>query len=145
MIFASGSLGCVQSSLDPFFGRLRSKRANSARVGVAMPDAAAQLAQERLVTRARIPAQDASKRRIGFQRRRVDADRLAPTRPASASRCSTQVKTARCVSTSIRRRVRDTVEWSGGAASSDTSRNCHRLSESAARHAIARSESRPSK
>ena len=41
--------------------------------------------------------------------------------------------------------VRDTVEWSGGAASSDTSRNCRRLSESAARHAIARSESSPSK
>ena len=36
------------------------------------------------------------------------------TRPASASRCSTHVKTASCVSRSIRRRVRDTVEWSGG-------------------------------
>ena len=56
---------------------------------------------------------------------------LPPTRPASASRCSTQVKTARCVSTSIRRRVRDTVEWSGGAASSASS-SCRRLSESAA-------------
>ena len=37
-----------------------------------------QLAQERFVTLARIPAHYASKRRIGFQRRRVDADRLAP-------------------------------------------------------------------
>jgi hypothetical protein len=30
--------------------------------------------------------------------------------PTSTSRCCTQVKTARCVSTSIRRRVREIVE-----------------------------------
>lgn len=41
VIFASGSRGCVQSSFEPFFGRFRSKRASSARVGVAMPDASA--------------------------------------------------------------------------------------------------------
>ena len=41
VIFASGSCGCIQSSLDPFFGRLRSKRASSARVGVDMPEASA--------------------------------------------------------------------------------------------------------
>ena len=45
---------------------------------------------------------------------------VPPTRPASASRCSTHVKTASCVSRSIRRRVRDTVEWSGGASASAT-------------------------
>ena len=44
-----------------------------------------------------------------------------------------------------RRRVRDTIEWFGGASCSATSRNCRRLSESAAHLAIARSESRPSK
>ena len=36
VIFASGSCGCIQSSLDPFFLRVRSKRASSARVGVAV-------------------------------------------------------------------------------------------------------------
>ena len=40
-IFASGSCGCIQSSLDPFFGRFRSSRSSSARVGVGMSDAAA--------------------------------------------------------------------------------------------------------
>ena len=40
-IFASGSFGCFQSSLEPFFRRFRSKRASSARVGVGMPEAAA--------------------------------------------------------------------------------------------------------
>ena len=77
VIVASGSCGCVQSSLEPFFGRLRSKRASSARVGVAMPDASANPAQERLVALARVPAHDAPQRRVGFQRRRVDAHRLA--------------------------------------------------------------------
>jgi hypothetical protein len=41
VIFASGSCGLVQSSFDPFFFRVRSNRASSARVGVAMPDASA--------------------------------------------------------------------------------------------------------
>ena len=50
-----------------------------------------------------------------------------------------------CNNASIRRRVRDSVEWSGGASCSAKSRNSQMLSESAARHAIARSESRPSK
>ena len=35
--FASGSCGWVQSSFEPFFLRVRSKRANSARVGVERP------------------------------------------------------------------------------------------------------------
>ena len=52
-------------------GQLGARRRGDARRG-------RQLAQERLVTRARIPPYDAAKRRIGFQRRRVDADRLAP-------------------------------------------------------------------
>jgi hypothetical protein len=41
MIFASGSCGCVQSSFEPFFLRVRSIRAKSARVGVSMPEACA--------------------------------------------------------------------------------------------------------
>ncbi len=32
------------------------------------------------------------------------------SKPASATRCNTHVKTASCVPTSIRRRVRETVE-----------------------------------
>jgi hypothetical protein len=39
VIRASGSCGWVQSSFDPFFFRLRSIRARSARVGVSMPEA----------------------------------------------------------------------------------------------------------
>ena len=41
VIFASGSEGDVHSLLEPFFFRFRSSRANSARVGVSMPDACA--------------------------------------------------------------------------------------------------------
>ena len=41
VILASGPWGCVQSSFDPFFFRVRSKRASSARVGVASPEASA--------------------------------------------------------------------------------------------------------
>ena len=41
VIRASGSEGEVQSLLAPFFFRLRSSRAKSARVGVSMPDACA--------------------------------------------------------------------------------------------------------
>ena len=67
------------------------------------------------------------------------------TKWASASRCNTHVNTAWCVSTSISRRVRDRVEWSGGTSCNAKSRNCQMLSESAARHAMARSESKPSK
>src|SRR5262249_33926441 len=37
-------------------------------------------------------------------------------KPAVLKDCSTQVKTARCVSRSINRRVREIVEWSGGRA-----------------------------
>ena len=47
--------------------------------------------------------------------------------------------------TQNRRRVREIVEWSGGEAGADKSRNDRTLSESAARQAIARSESSPSK
>jgi hypothetical protein len=38
------------------------------------------------------------------------------TNPASARRCSIHVKTASCVSRSIKRRVREIVEWSGGVS-----------------------------
>ena len=67
------------------------------------------------------------------------------TRPAPANRSSTHVNTATCVSTSIRRRVRDSVEWFGGASVTSRSRKARRLSESATRHAIPRSDDRPSK
>jgi hypothetical protein len=40
-IFASASHGCFQSWFEVFFLRLRSGRARSARVGVAIPDACA--------------------------------------------------------------------------------------------------------
>ncbi len=113
------------------------RRRNARRLG--------QPRQERRVVLARLAADDAAQRRIRLQRRRVDAHRLPRTKPASASCCSTQVNTASWVSTLSNRRVREIVEWSGGADGGARRRNDRRLNESAARHAIARSESRPSK
>ena len=91
------------------------------------PGRCSQAAQERIVSFARVSTDDAPQDRVRFKRRRVDADGLALQQPPSATRRSTQVKTASCVSTSIRRRVRDTVEWSGEASCTAMSRNCHRL------------------
>ena len=48
------------------------------------------------------------------------------TRPAADNRSNTHVKTASCVSTSIRRRVRDSVEWSGDDSVMPRSRNDRR-------------------
>jgi hypothetical protein len=55
---------------------------------------------------------------------------------------STQVKTARCVSRSINRRVREIVEWSAGGASKATPRKSRNANESAARQAMPRSDAR---
>ena len=73
---ASGSCGCRHSVLRPFFGRLRSSRARSARVGVSMRDLR-QPRQKVLIRLARVAPHDAPQRRVGFQRRRIDADGLA--------------------------------------------------------------------
>src|SRR2546430_7642434 len=54
------------------------------------------------------------------------------TKPAVLRHCNTQVKTARCVSRSIKRRVREMVEWSGGASSRPTPRKSRKAKESAA-------------
>ena len=67
------------------------------------------------------------------------------TRSAVASTCRIQVNTARCVSRSIKRRVREIVECSGGGSSRPRPRNPRSASESAVRHAMPRSESMPSK
>ena len=86
VIFASGSCGCVQSSFEPFFFRFRSSRARSSRVGVSMPDACASCVRKLLIALAGIAPHDAAQRRIRFQRRRIDADRLALHQLASARR-----------------------------------------------------------
>ena len=70
---------------------------------------------------------------------------LPCTSPPPPSRARTQVNTARCVSRSISRRVREIVEWSGGASGSVRPRKSRSVNESAARHAMPRSESIPSK
>ena len=59
-------------------------------------------------------------------------------RSAVASTCRIQVKTVRCVSTSINRRVREIVECSGGVSSRPRPRKPRRASESAVRHATFR-------
>ena len=65
--------------------------------------------------------------------------------PLSASCLSTQLKTASWVSTSINRRVLEIVEWSGGDSLSFNPKNSRNASESAARQAIPRFRSNPSK
>ena len=62
---------------------------------------------------------------------------LPLTKSAVASTCRIQVKTARCVSRSIRRRVREIVECSGGISSRPSPRKPRSASESAVRHANA--------
>ena len=59
-------------------------------------------------------------------------------RSAVASTCRIQVKTVRCVSISINRRVREIVECSGGVSSRPRPRKPRRASESAVRHATFR-------
>ena len=61
--------------------------------------------------------------------------------PDATRRCCTQVNTARCVSTSISRRVREIVEWSGTSSSTAMPKKRRIASESAARQAMPRSES----
>src|SRR5205085_6658678 len=60
------------------------------------------------------------------------------TRPAVPTHCSAQVNTARCVCRSINRRVREIVEWSGGASSNPTRGKSRNANESAARQAMPR-------
>ena len=145
VIVASGSCGCVQSSFEPFFFRLRSMRARSARVGVSIPEAWASFCQEVVIALARVAPHDASQGGIRCQRRRVNADRLPFDQSRVGEALHIHVQTASWVSTSINRRVREIVEWSGGASGSTRPRNSRSATESAARHAIARSASRPSK
>ena len=92
-----------------------STRATSARVGVSIPDAFA--------NRRTNASYDSSVSRRAMLRIAAFASSVVastPTvfpfaRPDSANRSSTHVNTATCVSTSIRRRVRDSVEWFGVA------------------------------
>jgi hypothetical protein len=70
---------------------------------------------------------------------------LPLTNPSSVRTFSTQPKTALCVSSQNKRRVREIVEWSGVVSSSAYPRNFRNDRESAVRQAIPRSESRPSK
>jgi len=64
--------------------------------------------------------------------------------PRSTSNSSTQANTDQCVSRSIKRRVREIVEWSGVLSCSPIRKNRRNASESATRHAIPRSPSMPS-
>ena len=82
------------------------RRANSRRLR--------QTRQVLLVRLARVAPHDAPHRRVRLQRRPVHQQRLALHQAALAPDApSTQVNTSRCVSTSISRRVREIVEWSG--------------------------------
>ncbi len=92
------------------FFRDRSNRANSARVGVSTPDASA---NRRMNASWDSPVSRRSLLRIAAFASSVVASMptvFPRTRPAADSRSRTHVKTASWVSTSIRRRVRDSVE-----------------------------------
>src|SRR5438067_6091559 len=81
-IRASSSAGLFHSLFDVRFLRLRSNRARSSRVGVAIPEAFASPAQKLLVTRPRIPPHNRAHRCVGFQRRRINRDPLSLQHPA---------------------------------------------------------------
>jgi hypothetical protein len=76
VILASGSWACVPSSFDRFFLRFRSIRGKSARRRVDARSLGG-LRQKFLVGLTSIPPHDTAQRRVGFQRRGIDADRLA--------------------------------------------------------------------
>ena len=145
VIRASSSAGLFHSWFDVRFLRFRSSRAKSSRVGVSIPDA---LANPRKNSSYVSPVSRRTIERIAAFSSKVVASR--PIRcpfssPRSANNASTQANTARCVSMSIKRRVREIVEWSGVCSSSPSSRNRRSASESATRPAIPRSLSIPSK
>ena len=74
---ASGSCGYRHSVFRPFFGRVRSRRARSARVGGLDTRRLRQSRQKLLIRLAGIAAHDAPQSGVGLQGRRIDPDRLA--------------------------------------------------------------------
>src|SRR5205807_8462973 len=98
-----------------------------------------------LVVLAAVLPHNAAQRRVRFKRRRVNADRLALHQTGRTQALQHPGKDGVVVSRSIKRRVRAMVEWSGGASSRATPRKSRKAKESAARHAMPRSESIPSK
>ena len=118
-IFASGSCGWVQSSFEPFLcagpvepGQLGARRRREAgRLG--------QPGQKCVVALARVPPHSCSAFHsalslpASWHQCRPCAPPPAWRRPVAAT---PRVNTAWWVSRSIRRRVRDSVEWSGGAS-----------------------------
>ena len=116
------------------FFRFLSRRARSSRVGVATTRRLRQAGQIGLVVESR--PHDAPHRGVRLQRGRVDPDRRALDHARRDEACCTQVNTVRCVSTSIRRRVREMVEWSGTASSTAMPKKRRIASESAARQAM---------
>src|SRR5207245_10068807 len=113
------------------------RRPNARRLG--------KIRQKLLVALAAVSPYDAAQRRVRSSVVASTPIVLPFTKPAVLRHCNTQVKTARCVSRSIKRRVREMVEWSGGASSRPSPRKSRKAKESAARHAMPRSESIPSK
>src|SRR6202165_6098628 len=80
-IFASGSHGCFQSLFEVFFLRLRSRRARSSRVGVAIPRRLRETGQELLIALPGVAAHDAAHGRVRLERGGVDRDRLTLAQP----------------------------------------------------------------
>ena len=145
-IFASGSAGLFHSSFEAFLlappiqprQRLPRGRANARRLR--------QTLQELLVGLSGIPTHDAPHRRVRFQRRRVDRNRLSAqkTRPRQALLDPGEHVTVGFPSRSAAGSARSS-NVPGPAPPTQAPGKLRTPSESAARHAIPRSESRPSK
>ena len=118
-------------------------RANSARVGVAMPDASASRVNHASYAS---PVSRRTMLRIaapGFERRRVDPNRV-PLHQVRVRQPLQHPREHRLVG--VRRRSAGacaTLSNGPAAPRAARTRNCRMLSESAARHAMARSESSP--
>ena len=111
---ASGSCGWRQSVLWPFFGRFRSTRARSARVGVSMPDAGPAASETPDMSHPSRGARCSAAPRWPQALWHRIPNRLSLDEIGRREHLQDPGKDARCVSRSIRRRVREIVECSVG-------------------------------
>jgi len=139
-----GVVRIVPIRVRPFFLRLRSTRARAPASASRCPtfwpgpsDTPHSCAHRR--------ASRLTYRRVRFQRRPVHAEGLPADQPRAVQHAQYPLNTAWWVSRSSSRRVREIVECSGVNLLAGIPRKSRRLSESAARHAIPRSLSIPSK
>ena len=131
---ASGSCGCCQSVLRPFFGRVRSNRARSARGGVSMPGPAP-AASETPDTCRPNPAARCSAGPHWPQGRGINPNGVALDQIRSRQHLQDPREDGPMRLHVDSRRVRE-IECSGGASSRPSPRKPRSARESAVRHAM---------